>query len=118
MSIVGEMIKKKRMQLNISQNKLAKSAGIAQATLSAIESSTKSPTVDTVEKLATALYCTVSELMGEEKENGFILTDQQRKILDIFALLNDSGKKFVMDQAEYAIHQEIFRQDAFAQSAI
>lgn len=117
MSVVGEMIKKKRMQLNISQNKLAKSAGIAQATLSAIENSTKSPAVDTVEKLAAALYCSVSELMGEEKENGFVLTEQQRRILDIFAQLNDSGKEFLMTQAEFAIHQDHFRQDVSVQSA-
>ena len=88
MSAVGENIKEKRKEKHLSQNQLAKKAGIAQATLSAIESSTKSPAVDTVEKLAAALECFVSELMGEKQEGQVFLSDRQKYLLDLFSLLS------------------------------
>lgn len=66
MSTVGDNIKRMREAANMSQNGLAKRAGIAQATLSAIERSTKNPSVETVKLLAVALGCTVSDLMGDD----------------------------------------------------
>ena len=65
MSTVGDNIKRMRKAANISQNGLAKMAGIAKATLSAIERSTKNPSVETVKLLAVALDCTTADLMGE-----------------------------------------------------
>lgn len=65
MSTVGDNIKRMREAANMSQNGLAKKAGIAQATLSAIERSTKNPSVETVKLLAIALGCTTADLMGE-----------------------------------------------------
>jgi len=65
MSTVGDNIKRMREAANISQNGLAKMAGIAQATLSAIERSTKNPSVETIKMLAVALGCTTADLMGE-----------------------------------------------------
>ena len=65
MSTVGDNIKRMREAANMSQNGLAKKAGIAQATLSAIERSTKNPSVETVKLLAVALGCTTADLMGE-----------------------------------------------------
>lgn len=65
MSTVGDNIKRMREAANMSQNGLAKRAGIAQATLSAIERSTKNPSVETVKLLAVALGCTTADLMGE-----------------------------------------------------
>ena len=65
MGTVGEEIKRRRMALGISQNQLAKRAGIAQATLSAIEKTTKVPNTETLKGIAIALGCTVAELLGE-----------------------------------------------------
>lgn len=108
MSAVGENIKEKRKEKYLSQNQLAKRAGIAQATLSAIESSTKSPAVDTVEKLAAALECPMSELLGENAGQVF-LSDRQKYLLDLFEQLNDSGKNFLLQQAESILQQPAFR---------
>lgn len=117
MSAVGENIKKKRLSQNLSQNRLAKNAGIAQATLSAIESNTKSPAVDTVEKLAAALDCSVAELLGEVQDNIF-LTQIQRNLLSIFDQLNDSGKSMLIAQAEIIMQQPAMRKKGSIPSAI
>lgn len=117
MSAVGENIKKKRLFQNLSQNKLAKNAGIAQATLSAIESNTKSPAVDTVEKLAAALGCSVAELLGEAHENMY-LTPIQKNLLSLFDQLNDSGKSLLIAQAEIILQQPAMRKKGSIPSAI
>lgn len=66
-SIAGTRIKKLREEEGISQNRLAKLSGISQSALSAIESSTKSPTLDTVQHIAEALHVTVAFLLEEEQ---------------------------------------------------
>ena len=70
MSTIGGRIKKIREEKNISQYRLSKLSGVAQSTISAIEApgQTRSPAVDTVEKLAVALGCSVSDITDEEKE--------------------------------------------------
>lgn len=69
MSVVGQNVKRIRQEKNISQYRLSKLSGVAQATISAIEADgqTRSPAVDTIEKLAVALDCKTSDLMGEKK---------------------------------------------------
>lgn len=68
MSIVGENIKKRRKQLNLSQSALAKRAGVSQSAISDIETSTKNPSVETIRLLAVALCATSADLMGEKEE--------------------------------------------------
>lgn len=72
-SFVGERIKAARLAAGISQNQLAKRAGVSQAGLSAIESTTKSPNVDTLERIANALHIPLQELLAPacpEREEG------------------------------------------------
>lgn len=102
MSMVGENVRKKREVKKISQNKLAKLAGIAQPTLSAIENSTKSPTIDTVIMLAEALQCSVSSLINEGSESDNF-TSQEIKIIHDFRLLNQQGKEYVLQSLSMAV---------------
>lgn len=66
---VGERIKALRKERGLSQNKLAKLAGIAQPTLSAIENTTKSPNIVTVGLIAAALGVTPNALLGDTRKN-------------------------------------------------
>lgn len=65
---VGDRIAEMRKKKGLSQRALAKSCGVSQPTISAIESSTKAPSTVTVSLVASALGCTVAELMGETVE--------------------------------------------------
>ena len=111
MNPVGKIVKQKRENLMLSQNQLAKHAGLSQAALSKIESEEKNPSVETVFLLASALDCTVSELLGEKPAEAAFLTPRQRQLLDIFAQLNDSGKQLLIQQAESILSQPALRQD-------
>ena len=67
-SVAGRRIKEIRERQDISQNRLAKLSGVSQSAISAIESETKSPTLDTIERIAEALHCSVADIMNEKKE--------------------------------------------------
>lgn len=64
--MIGERIKKLRLEQNISQNQLAKKARISQAGLSAIENTTKSPNIETIKAIANALNTTIDYLLGND----------------------------------------------------
>jgi len=51
---------------NISQGKLSQCSGVSQSCISQLVSGKKYPRLSTMEKLASALGVTVSELIGEK----------------------------------------------------
>lgn len=95
MSTVGDNIKALRISQGISQNKLAKRAGIAQATLSAIEASTKSPSVETVRLLATALGCQVSDLTESKNIKEIHLDPLREGIISDYDQLSPEAQRLV-----------------------
>lgn len=64
-------IRNKRKSLHLSQARLSKLSGVSQSAISDIENpvGTKRPNTDTIQKIASALQCTISELMGEHSNN-------------------------------------------------
>ncbi|WP_368490742.1 helix-turn-helix domain-containing protein [Clostridium sp. BJN0013] len=58
-----KIIKLLRQEKNISQNKLARIAGISQSLLSDIESDKVSPTIDKLKSISQALQVPVSKLL-------------------------------------------------------
>jgi transcriptional regulator with XRE-family HTH domain len=68
---LGDRIRKRREQLSMSQYELARRAGIAQPTISALERGRKADVTSTVlKRLAEALSCTTDYLVGMyEKED-------------------------------------------------
>jgi len=69
---VGERISIKMKEKKISQNKLAKAAQISQSGLSSIINGASSPKENTLQAIATALDCPVSDLLGEDMPTGFL----------------------------------------------
>ena len=101
MSVVGDNIRMIRKQQGYSMNALAKKAGIAYATLNAIERSTKSPSVDTIRLLSEALNIPISYLLGEEQVSTF--TAQEKKLVEDFRSLNQQGREYVLQSMAMAV---------------
>jgi len=67
--MLAQNIKKLRLKKGLSQEKLARLADIANATLIKIESGVaKEPTITTVSKIADALEISIDELIGRVKK--------------------------------------------------
>lgn len=103
MTDVGQRLKSIREKKKLSQYRLSKLSGVAQPTISAIEAEgqTRSPAVDTVERLAAALGCTVSDIMGETSGN--YLTAQEKKLINDFRSLNQQGREYVLQSMAMAV---------------
>ena len=114
---IGGNIKQKRETLGISQNQFAKMAGISQPALSAIESGTKKPNIETVCMIASALKCTVSELLGESPVFSEI-DEKMNYILSIFVQLNDRAKEDLIGMGEILLRNPSNRKKDSMHSAV
>lgn len=70
MSIVPQKIKRARQQAGLTQGELADRAGLSQAYLSQIESGSKDPSVETLQKLANTLGIEPGSLFASTREGG------------------------------------------------
>lgn len=62
----GREVYKKRLMLNISQEELAFRCGVHRAYIGVIERGEKSPTLDTIEKIAYGLGVNIKDLFDYE----------------------------------------------------
>ena len=65
---VGQMIKKTMKEKNVTQNQLARMAGISQSGLSSIVNEVVSPKEETLRAIAKALNVSTAYLMGEQEK--------------------------------------------------
>ena len=63
MSRLGDTVRTKRKQLNMSGPELASKVGISKAMISYIENGEKKPSLETLLALARALECKVDDLV-------------------------------------------------------
>lgn len=65
---VGERLKSLRLQMGLSQRKLAERAGVANATISQIESGALNPTVGALKRIVGAIPMSLGEFFSETNE--------------------------------------------------
>lgn len=99
---VGERIKQRRLELEMTQDELAKKLGYAsRVSVNKYELGRTMP-LDRLEKFAEVLQCSPSFLMGwDEGEQ----TDKE-KLIDIFNELSEEGKRSLMVHASYLLQSE------------
>ncbi|MFN7251181.1 MAG: helix-turn-helix domain-containing protein [Anaerobacillus sp.] len=68
--MIGEQVKKLRLEKGMSLSELAETAGVAKSYLSSIERNIQSnPSIQFLEKISTVLGVTVESLLNENKDN-------------------------------------------------
>ncbi|MBE3586625.1 MAG: helix-turn-helix transcriptional regulator [Thermoanaerobacter sp.] len=65
--MLGHNLKKIRQDKGLSQLKLSKLSGVAQSSISEIESGKSNPNISTLRKLASVLEISLDELLGKPK---------------------------------------------------
>ena len=66
--MTGNRIRKRRIELKLTQDELAKQAGISKGFLSEIENNKKSVSAENLFSIARVLNCTIDSLMSETQE--------------------------------------------------
>jgi len=77
---IGSLIKKHRLNQNVSMNSLAKTANIAQSSISEIESGNRQPTYDILEKIVFALGLSMSEFFSSAEDSEFKISPSYNRI--------------------------------------
>jgi len=100
-SLLGEWIRKARLEQEISQRALADRAGLSRSYVCDIERGRGAePSMTTLDKLASALGVSRADLMAAagliDKSAGGRETDDERRILTIFRDLSENGQATAM----------------------
>ena len=82
---LGEQIAHVRKTKNIKSGELAEVIGVKQPYISAIENGRKTPSVDLLQKIASALGTTSSELLGESSQQ---LSFEMKRLVDTAKFLD------------------------------
>ena len=103
---IGDNIRRIRKSKKMSGETLGTSVGVSPQAILQYERGVREPKKEMLEKIATALNCTIADLYGwDEKYNSKALA-ADIKTLELFDSLNDLGKKkakeYINDLAEQA----------------
>jgi len=97
MDVLGQ-IKRLMEQRGWSVYRLCKESGLAQSTLSHVFRKDSEPTISTLETICKAFGLTLGEFFAEG--DLMPLTEEQRGLLDKWALLTDEQKQLVLNMIE------------------
>ena len=101
---IGERIKKRRIDLQMSQDELAKKVGYkSRSSINKIELARELP-LKKVEAMARALECTPSYLMGWTDEEQAVIDHMKEKIES----LGNNEQGYYLDEETARIAQEVF----------
>lgn len=108
-----ELMKRK----GISQNELARRAGLSSSGISTTLSDTGNPRESSMISIYEALGMTPEEFWTEGRFSDALDPDQEH-LLVIFEQLNPTGRAFMLQQAESILQQSAFRKERSALSAM
>lgn len=103
---VGQKIKHSRESMGMSQGKLAKLSGLAQSSISYIESGNKKPNIETIAMLAKALDLPVSYLIDSEQVDAS-LPPNIAELVKVVSLLSDERADLVLKVAKGLLSENV-----------
>ena len=101
----AENVKAKLKQKRMTQNELAILCGMSSSRISTALSGNRNPRIDTMQRIAFALNCTVAELLDDEAHAAAPsdgLTPTERQLILDFRALNTQGQEFVLQAVAMA----------------
>lgn len=99
-----DIIKKRRLELELTLKDVAKALGVSEATVSRYESGEiQNMGIDKIESLSSVLRCSPGYLMGWSSETTAAINNMDKTILDKYHQLNDKGKQRLLERADELI---------------
>jgi len=100
---VGERLRLFRQQLGISQEQLAFKAGITPSYLGQVERGEKSPTIDSLEKVAKALNISLEQVFSKRSEDITELGIMDRIAFEL------RGRTLAEQEAIYSLMKQVLK---------
>ena len=99
--MIGDRLKKRRLELKITQAQLSKLTKIKITTISNYENNISTPNEDNIYKLMEALQCDANYLFGQFLSGEFTLSYAEKQSITKYRSLDEHGKKvvdFILDE--------------------
>lgn len=93
MHLIIQRITELRTQRGWSEYRLAECSGVAQSTISSWYQKSYLPSISSLEKICAAFGISLSQFFAEANREPIPLTLQQRKLLEKWGTLSESGKE-------------------------
>ena len=85
---VGKKLRKLRENKNMSMYRLTQMTGVSGHHIKGIEEGTRQPTIDTLNRLATALGSSLAEIFNDDL-NCTYLSDKERQLIENYRTMTD-----------------------------
>lgn len=100
---IGERIKNRRKELNITQTQIREETGISSGNMSGIESGKSLPSASALIELSRVLDCSIDWILkgdSTNKESRIISNKRECKLIDGFRSLSEENRKELMEILE------------------
>ena len=85
---VGKKLRKLRENKNMSMYRLTQMTGVSGHHIKGIEEGTRQPTIDTLNRLATALGSSLAEIFNDDLKCTY-LSDKERQLIENYRTMTD-----------------------------
>ncbi len=85
---IGKKLRKLRESKKMSKYRLTQMTGVCGHHIKGIEEGTRQPTIETLERLVTALGSSLAEIFNDDTNVSY-LSDKEKKLIENFRTLND-----------------------------
>lgn len=100
MILLGNRIKTRRIELNMTQEELGMKIGVTKVAISGYENNTRTPKLETIVKLANVLNLEIGYLLGQDvsivSEDSSLLMKLPKEDLKILSELKKNKKLYLM----------------------
>lgn len=105
MTSIGNRIRNRRKELNLTQTDIYNKCGIASGALSQIENGTRNPSILLFYTLAQVLECNIEWLVTGTSTNteNFVIYEKEEKLLHCFRQLSERDQYEIQELVEFKL---------------
>jgi transcriptional regulator with XRE-family HTH domain len=97
--LIGKRVLERRLELNISQDRLRELSNVDKASISKIENGNSLPELMTIIKLALAMQVNVNYFLQDIEEFSTDLTRQEEELLSYYRKMSEQYQDIIRDMA-------------------
>ncbi len=96
---IGKKLRKLREDKNMTMYRLTQITGISGHHIKGVEEGTRQPTIETLERLVTALGSSLAEIFNDDMECSY-LNEREKHLIDNFRAMSDEKAKALLNMSD------------------
>lgn len=96
---IGKKIRKLREDRDMSMYRLTQITGVSGQHIKGIEEGTRQPTIETLQRLATALGTSLAEIFNEDMQSSY-LSENERRLIENYRRLSEEKADVLLKMSD------------------